>query len=312
MEQILWTAQVVSSYRDAEEALERWSGIAVSKSTIQRMVVKYGGFLAEWQREESEALWESGMPGREMPPPRGGEKEEIGISLDGMMVWVEDGWHEVKVGSCFEFGPGEDGEVRAQNISYLAMYDDVEVFRQVMWWHSYHHGLGVEGKAVVIGDGASWIDGFVETYCPGGVRIVDWYHAVEHLWALGKEAYGEGAEEWVERMKQKLWEGDIEAVVAGCEEVLAGREGWSEGVARTAEYFQEREEQMRYPEFQAKGYPIGSGTVESGCKGIGQRCKGRGQRWKEKGLVAILALRSAGMGGEKEWSWAWGQMRKLL
>ena len=27
-----------------------------------------------------------------------------------MMVWVDDGWHEVKVGCCFEFGPGKDGE----------------------------------------------------------------------------------------------------------------------------------------------------------------------------------------------------------
>ena len=63
-----------------------------------------------------------------------------------------------------------------------------------MWGDAYHRGLGF------VGDGATWIDGFVETYCPG-IRIVDWYHAVEHLWALGKEAYGEEAEEWVERMK---------------------------------------------------------------------------------------------------------------
>ena len=67
---------------------------------------------------------------------------------------------------------------------------------------------------------------------------------------------------------------------------------------------------MRYADFRAAGYPIGSGTVESGCKGIAHRCKGRGQRWKAEGLTAILALRSAGMSGPKEWTWAWEQMRR--
>lgn len=42
---------------------------------------------------------------------------------------------------------------------------------------------------------------------------------------------------------------------------------WSEGVSKTAEYFRERITQMRYPELRADGYPIGSETVESGCKG---------------------------------------------
>lgn len=44
-----------------------------------------------------------------------------------------------------------------------------------------HRGLGLTGKRVVIGDGAAWIDGFAEMYGPKRVRIVDGYHAVEHL-----------------------------------------------------------------------------------------------------------------------------------
>ncbi len=56
---------------------------------------------------------------------------------------------------------------------------------------------------MVIGNGAAWIDGFAEMYCPGSVCIVDRYHAVEHLWALGREAYEDKAAEWVEGMKDK-------------------------------------------------------------------------------------------------------------
>ena len=72
-----------------------------------------------------------------------------------------------------------------------------------------------------------------------------------------------------------------------------------------ADYFGERAEQMRYPVFRAAGYPIGSGMVESVCKGIGWRCKNRGQRRK-----TILALRSAGMGEGREWKQAWEQIRQ--
>lgn len=310
VEGVLWTAQAVSSYREAAEALWRLAGLSVSKSTIHRMVEQHGRALAEHQQAEAKSLWESGVKGEEIPPPRDGEKAEVGISLDGVMVWVDDGWHEVKVGSCFEFGPGEQGEVEARQIGYRATYGEVDEFRRVLWGYAYHRGLGLRGKGVVVGDGATWIDGFAEMYCPGGVRIVDWYHAAEHLWALGREAYGEEAKGWVEEMKAYLWAGEGEKVIQGCEAVLATREGWSQEVARTANYFRERVAQMRYPDFRAAGYPIGSGTAESACKGIAWRCKNRGQRWKEKGLVAILALRSAGMGESKEWNWAWEQIRQ--
>lgn len=310
VERVLWTAQTVSSYREAEEALWRLARLAISKSTIHRMVEQYGGALAAHQQEEANRLWESGVQGGEMPPPREGQKAALGISLDGVKVWVDDGWHEVKVGCCFEFGPGEQGEVAAQRIGYRAFYGEVEVFRRMMWGYAYHRGLGLTGKGVVVGDGAAWIDGFAEMYCPKRVRIVDWYHAVEHLWALGREAYGESAREWVERMKAHLWNGEVAQVVEGCATLLATRTEWSEGVMRTADYFRERAEQMRYPDFRAAGYPMGSGTVESGCKGVAWRCKNRGQRWKKKGLVAILALRSAGMGGTDEWGWAWQQIRQ--
>lgn len=311
VEKVLWTAQAVTSYREAEEALERLAGVHVSKSSIHRLVAQYGGRLAQVREEEAEALWSGGVQG-EWPQPRDGAKETLGISLDGMMVWVDDGWHEVKVGCCFTFERDEEGEVKAQDIGYWAGYGDVETFRQTLWGYAYHRGLGLKGKAVVLGDGAAWIDGFADLYCPGGVRIVDWYHAVEHLWALGKAAYGEEGAGWVEAMKGRLWEGRVEEVVEGCEAVLASREGWSDEVARTADYFRKRAAHMRYPAYREAGYPVGSGTVESGCKGIGRRCRGRGQRWTSQGLRSMLALRSAGMGGQKAWAEAWALMSQAL
>jgi hypothetical protein len=307
VEQSLWMSQAVCSYREAIEGMERLAGIPVSKSTLHRWVDKYGGKLAEQRQKEGKELWESGLKG-EMTEPREPEVEELGIGLDGMMVFVEGEWHEVKVGTTFTFGPSRGGEVQARGISYTAWYGEVEDFRQQMWGHVYHHGLGEGTKAIVMGDAASWIDGFAEVYCPERVRIVDWYHALEKVWAVGREAFGEEAKGWVKGVEKKLWEGEIEEVVSGCEEALEGLEDPPGEVRRVPDYFRTRKEQMDYPSFRAAGYPIGSGVVESGCKGIGWRCKGRGQRWKGKGLRAILALKTAGMGGRREWHYAWDEI----
>lgn len=90
--------------------MQRLAGQFVPWSTIHRLVGQDGGLLAERRREEAKQLWESGVRGKEIPAPREGPRKEMGISLDGMMVWVEGCWHEVKVGSCFEFGPGKEWE----------------------------------------------------------------------------------------------------------------------------------------------------------------------------------------------------------
>ena len=49
---------------------------------------------------------------------------------------------------------------------------------------------------------------------------------------------------------------------------------------------------MEYGTFRQKGYFIGSGVVEAGCKTvIGAHCKQSGMFWSEPGAENILALR---------------------
>lgn len=49
---------------------------------------------------------------------------------------------------------------------------------------------------------------------------------------------------------------------------------------------------MRYPAFRARGFFVGSGVVEAGCKQvIGSRLKRSGMFWTLRGANAIIALR---------------------
>ena len=50
---------------------------------------------------------------------------------------------------------------------------------------------------------------------------------------------------------------------------------------------------MKYDEYRANGWFIGSGVIESGCKTvIGQRFKQSGMIWSLKGAKALLPLRT--------------------
>jgi hypothetical protein len=66
-----------------------------------------------------------------------------------------------------------------------------------------------------------------------------------------------------------------------------------EGIASNLAYLEKRKAQLQYPRFQARGWPIGSGIVESGNKLVVEaRLKGSGMHWAEEHVNPMLALRN--------------------
>jgi hypothetical protein len=62
-------------------------------------------------------------------------------------------------------------------------------------------------------------------------------------------------------------------------------------LAANVGYFRKNLAHMDYPAYRRKGWPIGSGNVESGIKQFNKRVKGTEQFWQPTGVEAILALR---------------------
>ena len=86
--------------------------------------------------------------------------------------------------------------------------------------------------------------------------------------------------------------GDIEQLIQRATDYLP-RKGTTreQGITRI-NYFRTNAELMRYGAFRAKGFSVGSGVIEAGCKTvIGARLKASGMFWSEKGANAIIALR---------------------
>jgi hypothetical protein len=140
--------------------------------------------------------------------------------------------------------------------------------------------------------------------------ILDFYHAAEHLGDLGRALYP-GDEttrvEWIERWCHRLKHAGGAVVL---EELRAlppdGREGVRKVHSEVVGYFANHVDRMDYPSYQAKGWAIGSGPIESACKTvIGKRMKNGGMRWGEDGADEMCHLRALFASGEEQWEAYW-------
>jgi hypothetical protein len=136
------------------------------------------------------------------------------------------------------------------------------------------------------GEGLEWI------------RVVDYYHASERVWAMGELLFGKGRRSaaWVRKMQRWLLK------PGGANRVLhsaaALRERYGLRGKRRAEfqrayaYLRDRMAYLRYAEYRRWGVPLGSGVTEAGCKTVyAQRLKLSGMSWGKGGAQTILELR---------------------
>ena len=106
-----------------------------------------------------------------------------------------------------------------------------------------------------------------------------------------------------------------EPLLAEARSLLKAHPEWSEArrtlVQSKIDYLQSHAARTCYGEYRAKGYFIGSGVIEAGCKTvIGARLKQSGMFWSEHGAQNILSLRCLVLG--PHFGAAWKARRKLL
>jgi len=207
-------------------------------------------------------------------------------------------------------GEDEIAGAKAQEQSYAVHVGTLEEAGWKLYAEAVRRGIDPGRDLVVcLGDGAvgNWTQ-FL-THFPKRVEILDWWHAVDHLWTAGKGVFGEGtkaAEAWVEARKTELWAGNVEATIAAL--TVEADKPTGQAAADQIHYFETNKERMRYDQFRASGYPIGSGTVESACKRvIAARVRESGMIWTHQGAQAILALRAELL--SHRWDEAWRDTR---
>jgi hypothetical protein len=168
---------------------------------------------------------------------------------------------------------------------------------------------------VFLSDGDPALHEHQEEFLPAGaVCILDLFHVLEYLWKAAwcffdEASEKERAEAWVEAKLRALLEGRVAAVIRGLR-ALATRRGLRGRARKTVEqvagYLEHNRERMKYDEYLAAGYPIGSGVVEGACRHlVKDRLERAGMRWRRQGAQAMLDLRATYLNGEWEAFWAY-------
>jgi len=63
-------------------------------------------------------------------------------------------------------------------------------FGRRLHWEAMRAGLGRAQAKLIVGDGASWIWNLAQDRWAGATEVLDFYHASQHLWELGRAVVG--------------------------------------------------------------------------------------------------------------------------
>jgi hypothetical protein len=286
----------------AAERLAQLCGVELGPSQVEVVSEGIGRSMEAQQIKEMEAAFEKG----EMPQVE--EKNSVVVvSIDGVMVSHRDGYHETKVAAIDGAAPDpkKEDRLRVERWSYVTHTGDVGTFGKLAWMESYRRGEEEAQEVIVLGDGAAWIWGLAEEHWPRAVHILDFWHASEHLWSLGRALFGEDDARvgpWVEAAKARLAQGQVKEMIKEWRSVVDPKSPKS--FSQELSYFCNQSDRMNYHRYRERGYPIGSGSVESANRHVvGVRVKQSGMRWLDKGLRGILALRALMRSGRWTQSW---------
>jgi len=301
----------ISSYMPFEQAVELFedfTGVHVSKDVGQRYTEEAGAVYEELQSEEVEEIQKKRPKTRAMTG-------KLQISADGCMVPLLHGvWAEVKTLVIGEVQPAvvKAGQrvVRTRNLSYFSRKTSSEEFERLSLGEMHRRGVENAKAVAAVMDGAEWLQSFTDYHCPKAVRILDFAHAAEHINQIGEFLHGEHTPEskaWLEQHLHELKHAGPKKMLLE----LQRKHPQQQVISGNLAYLKKREGQIQYPTFQAQGWPIGSGIVESGNKLVVEaRLKGSGMHWYEKHVNPMLALRTIIC--SKRWKPEWTRIEARL
>lgn len=239
------------------------------------------------------------------------------------------GWRENKIGLVIRAQPGgyqPDGSYAPpteQVKTYVATTADVHAFGMDLHTEAKRRGLDQSEEVVWVSDHGHGMPELQAREFAGAHLVTDFYHAADRLAECARIVKGEGPAFQRERqrcfhgLRSWLWEGKTDRVIAALQseasrlaprpqhltELAAMPEAWT--LWTHALYFEKHSSTMDYPAYRAKGWPMGSGTVESACGQFGDRFKHNRMRWTRQGADAGHQVKAAILSQDDRWAKRW-------
>jgi hypothetical protein len=293
----------------AEDLLRRFAAVRVSASTVLRDTEAAGERLRAQQKEGRMVQPTQAEPGWTAPREEGQPAAYVG--LDAFSVPMQ--------------GPGA-GRAEHRMLYTALLYTpdkrhtrylvDFELEALAAQLRSLAGACGVAevGELIAVTDGGNGLEEALRRHLAENLTtVLDWYHAAEHVcdFAAVLHAADEAARcVWADQAKGILYEQGGEALLTHLHAVVLPAGACvetREALRQLIGYFQNNRHRTDYPTYRARGWDVGSGPTEAGCKIIGERLKGSGMRWVEEGAAAVGALRALYVSGPKLWDGFWEQ-----
>lgn len=311
---------VADSFEKGTGLLQKTAGVRLSEATVQRTTEATGKRIAEllvkgrtfggkqpwsWFRD---ALGQTvGYIGIDATGVR--QQGPHGEAAEGRMAYVGMIFNPLPDRErVFEGLPKPSEVMRARYVSGL--YPLAEM-GPLLRKQGAQVGLDQAEVWVALSDGGAGLEDFLRENFPRVEAVIlDFYHATEYLAKLAKALHPSDEEKAL--TQTKAWSRVLRD--EGGDVMIAMLESWDwpavRGLASVrAEvlgYFGNQVHRMDYPTYEANGWFIGSGAVESACKTVvGQRMKGSGMRWSEAGAHAVCHVRALYRSEQNQWDAFW-------
>jgi hypothetical protein len=311
-ETLAFTITATTSYQSAALLLNKL-GYDADDSTLHCLGQRLGARAQEQVQERLK------QPPREQTPQAAPSDLAV-LMLDGWQVrqrgegWgrkksvkprVE--WHELKTGVFYlqEHSASKKGRgILSQKAVVSWQGEPMELGRR-LHQEACERGLGRARNKLVVADGAPWIWNVAQDRWQGATELLDFYHASQHLWDLGEAVQGgrERARGWVEKKLHQLRHGRHAAALRDIAGLERGRGQAAILIKREKQYFARHASRMNYKSAAQRGWPIGSGAVESACLQRQGRFKRSGQFWTRRGMTNLCALIEARQ--NNHWNQLW-------
>ena len=303
-EKLCFTVTATGSYEEAAQVASKWAP-SIDDATLHALVQRVG------RRAEAQAQRRYEQPPQERLPQRGPSGLGV-LMVDGCQIryrgagWgkkktkkerVE--WHELKLGVFYgqeQCAHTEAGRGILTDKVVVNWQDQSTELGRRLNWEALREGLGRARQTLYLGDGAEWVWNLKQDRWKDAVELLDFYHGSEHLWNLGRLLHGEkepALSQWVKPLRHQMRHGRQRQVIHQIARVKKRRGQTGKLIRREQNYFKTHADRMNYQALAKRGWPIGSGAVESACRQKQCRFKRCGQFWTKLGLRTLCALDEA-------------------
>ena len=299
-----FTVTATGSYEEAAQVASQWAE-TIDDSTLHSLVQRMG------ERAQEQRLNRAAQPPAERQPQRPASALAV-LMVDGWQVrhrgqgWgrkrskeLHVEWHEMKTGVFYlqeQSLQTQSGRGLLADKVVVSLVGEPTELGQRLHWEALRGGLARARQQLFVGDGAAWIWNLKKDRWDKAVGLLDFYHASQHLWNVGRTVAGEQEArlmQWMQPRLHRLRHGQEKKVCSEIAALKKTRGAAGDLMAREQNYFANHLQRMNYQRIARRGWPIGSGAVESACRQKQCRFKRPGQFWTPKGLRNLLALDEA-------------------